>query len=48
MPLYEHVYLGEEAAQTRQGILHTYAELFTLLREINDVCHEYMRTVNCD
>jgi hypothetical protein len=48
MPLFEHGYLGEEAEQTRQEILQKYAELFALLRETNDVCHHYIRTVKCD
>src|SRR5262249_47744328 len=48
MPLLEHGFLGEEAAKMRQQILQKYADHFTLLRDLNDVCHEYLRTVTCD
>jgi len=44
MPLLEHGFLGAEGDQTRQQILHKYAELFALLNDLNDVCHEYLRT----
>jgi hypothetical protein len=44
MPLLEHGFLGQEAAQVRQQILHKYADLFALLKDFNDVCHEYLRT----
>jgi Family of unknown function (DUF5677) len=42
MPPLEHGFLGPEADKTRQQILHKYAALFTLLRDLNDVCHEYL------
>jgi hypothetical protein len=42
MPPLEHGFLGAEADKTRQQILHKYAELFALLRDLNDVCHEYL------
>ena len=44
MPLFEHGFLGAEADQVRQQILHKYADLFASLKELNDVCHEYLRT----
>jgi Family of unknown function (DUF5677) len=44
MPLFEHGFLGAEADQVRQQILQKYAELFTSLKELNDICHEYLRT----
>jgi hypothetical protein len=44
MPLFEHGFLGAEAGQIRQQILQKYAELFTSLKELNDICHEYLRT----
>ena len=48
MPLLEHGFLGAEADKTRQQILEKYADLFGLLKELNAVCHEYLRTVRCD
>jgi len=42
MPPLEHRFLGAEANKTRQQILHKYAELFALLKDLNDVCHEYL------
>jgi hypothetical protein len=30
--------------QARQQILRKYADLFVLLKDLNDVCHEYLRT----
>jgi hypothetical protein len=44
MPLREHGFLGAEADQARQQILRKYADLFVLLKDLNDVCHEYLRT----
>ena len=44
MPLFEHGFLGAEADQVRQQILHKYADLFASLKNLNDVCHEYVRT----
>ncbi len=44
MPLFEHGFFGAEADQARQQILQKYAELFTSLKELNDICHEYVRT----
>src|ERR1700737_4356120 len=43
MPLREHGFLGAEADQARQQILHKYAELFASLKELNDISHEYLR-----
>jgi hypothetical protein len=44
MSLSEHGFLGAEADQARQKILHKYADILALLRDLNDVCHEYLRT----
>jgi hypothetical protein len=43
MALLEHGFLGAEGDKTRQGILKKYADFFGLLKELNDVCHEYLR-----
>jgi hypothetical protein len=42
MPLKEHDFLGLEAEQTRQKILQKYSDIFALLKDLNDVCHEYL------
>jgi len=42
MPLKEHGFLGVEAEQTQQKILGKYPELFALMKDLNDVCHEYL------
>src|SRR5208337_3810299 len=44
MPLFKHGFLGAEADQIRQQILQKYADLFASLKELNDICHEYLRT----
>jgi hypothetical protein len=44
MPLFEHGFLGAEADQIRQQILQKYTELFTSLKDLNDICHEYLCT----
>jgi Family of unknown function (DUF5677) len=44
MPLFEHGFLGAEADQIRQQILQKYTELFASLNQLNDICHEYLRT----
>jgi hypothetical protein len=44
MPLFEHGFLGTEADQIRQQILQKYTELFASLNQLNDICHEYLRT----
>jgi hypothetical protein len=46
MPLLEHGFLGAEGEKTRQQILEKYAEFFARLKELNDICHEYLRTLN--
>jgi hypothetical protein len=43
MPLLEHGFLGAEGDKTRQEILKKYADLFTLLKDLNDISHEYLR-----
>jgi hypothetical protein len=43
MPLLEHGFFGAEADKTRQEILKKYADLFTLLKDLNDISHEYLR-----
>ncbi|HEX3443858.1 MAG TPA: hypothetical protein VHS80_04020 [Chthoniobacterales bacterium] len=42
MPLLEHGFLGAEADEIRQKILQKYAELFDLLKDLNDISHKYM------
>jgi len=42
MPLFEHGFLGTEAEQTRREISEKYSEMFALLKDLNDVCHEYL------
>jgi hypothetical protein len=42
MPLFEHGFLGAEAEQTRQKISEKYFEIFALLKDLNEVCHEYL------
>jgi Family of unknown function (DUF5677) len=44
MSLLENGFLGTEAEQRRQQILQGYAEFFALLKELNCICHEYLRT----
>lgn len=44
MPLFEHGFLGAEADQIRQQILQKYNELFASLKDLNDICHEYLGT----
>jgi hypothetical protein len=44
MSVFEHGFLGTEADQTRQQILQGYAELFASLKELNFICHKYLRT----
>src|SRR5258708_27092776 len=44
MPLFEHGFLGGEGDQIRQQILQKYTELFASLKDLNDICHEYLRT----
>jgi hypothetical protein len=46
MPLPEHGFLGAEGDKTRQQILQKYADFFARLKELNDVCHEYLRNLN--
>jgi Family of unknown function (DUF5677) len=48
MPLLEHGFLGAEGNKTRQQILQKYAEFFKLLKDFNDICHEYLRGLNLD
>jgi len=48
MPLLEHGFLGTEGNKTRQQILQKYAEFFKLLKDFNDICHEYLRGLNLD
>jgi hypothetical protein len=45
MPLLEHGFLGAEGEKTRQQILEKYAEFFARLKELNDICHEYLRNL---
>ena len=42
--MFEHEFLGTEADQIRQQILQKYTELFASLNQLNDICHEYLRT----
>lgn len=42
MPLLEQGFLGAEAERTRQQILQKYADLFALLKDVNEVCHDYL------
>jgi hypothetical protein len=48
MPLLEHGFLGAESEHTRQEILQKYAALFALIKDLNTVCHEYLRTAKFD
>jgi len=48
MPLLEHGFLGAEGDKIRQQILQKYADFFTLLRDFNGVCHEYLRSAKFD
>jgi hypothetical protein len=48
MPLHEHGFLGAEADKDRQQILQKYADLFALLKDLNSICHEYLRTAKCN
>jgi hypothetical protein len=45
MPLLEHGFLGAEGDKTREQILKKYAEFFARLKELNDICHEYLRNL---
>jgi len=45
MPLLKHGFLGAEGGKARQQILKKYAEFFARLRELNDICHEYLRNL---
>jgi uncharacterized protein DUF5677 len=46
MPLLEHGFLGAEGDKRRQEILDKYPDFFARLKELNDVCHEYLRNLN--
>jgi hypothetical protein len=42
MALLEHGFLRAEGDKTRQQISGKYSEIFALLKDLNDVCHEYL------
>jgi len=48
MPLLTHGFLGADAGQARKQILRKYSQLFAVLRELNDVSHEYLRGLRLD
>jgi hypothetical protein len=40
----ENGFLGSSAAERHQQILSKYADVFCLLRDLNSVCHQYLRS----
>jgi len=41
--LLEHGFFGAEADETRQKLRQKYSQLLTLLKDLNDISHEYLR-----
>ena len=48
MPLLKHGFLGTEGERIQQQILKKYSELFGHLRDLNDICHEYLSGLRID
>lgn len=42
MPLKEHGFLGVEGEQTRQKLSQKYSEIFGLMKDLSEVCHDYL------